>query len=357
MNQEWFNQINLDLLLQIGIALLIFIVFVLFRKLFFKYLYKLILKFFSKSRADLLPNIFISFEKPLQVFFVILGLYLAFLCLPLESYNKITLKVFRTLLVMLTAWGLCNFSTLHTGLFSNLAQRLTIEIDQILLPFLSKLWRFLIIFLAISLIAAEWNYNIGGFIAGLGLGGLAFALAAQDYLKNFFGGLIIITERPFSIDDWIQTPSVEGVVEDITFRNTKIRTFAQALVTVPNSTLANEPITNWTKMGKRQISFNLQLKHSTPQEKIQTCVKRMESAIKNHPGIDPGTIMVYFNEFGDQGPNIFFYFFTKTTVWAEHLQIKEEINLSILKILEEEEISLALPIGTIHFEKTEGPSD
>src|SRR5699024_1747974 len=105
--------------------------------------------------------------------------------------------------------------------------------------------------IGISIIAQEFNYNIGGVVAGLGLGGLAFALAAQDALANLFGGFVIITERPFSIEDWIQTPSVEGVVEDITFRSTKIRTFDQALVTVSNSTFDEEGITNCSRKSKR----------------------------------------------------------------------------------------------------------
>src|SRR5690606_15315239 len=96
-----------------------------------------------------------------------------------------------------------------------------------------------------AIIADEFGYNINGFVAGLGLGGLAISLAAKDALANLFGGIIIITEKPFTIGQWIQTPSVEGIVEGISFRSTKIRTFAQAIVTVPNNTLANEPITNW----------------------------------------------------------------------------------------------------------------
>ena len=103
------------------------------------------------------------------------------------------------------------------------------------------------------MVAQEWDYRIDGFIAGLGLGGLAFSLAAKDTLSNVFGGLVVILDKPFSIGDWIKTPSVEGTVEDISFRSTKVRTFAQALVTVPNATLANEPVTNWTRMGKEGL--------------------------------------------------------------------------------------------------------
>lgn len=145
----------------------------------------------------------------------------------------------------------------------------------------------------------------------------------------------------FSINDWIKTPSVEGVVEGITFRSTKIRTFAQALVTIPNSTLANEPITNWTKMGKRQITFSLGLTYSTPREKIQVCVERIDCMLRNHEALDQDFILVHFSEFNESSLDIFLYFFTKTTAWAEYLRIKEDINLKIMEILEQENVSIA----------------
>src|SRR5699024_2676243 len=171
---------------------------------------------------------------------------------------------------------------------------------------------------SLSIIAQVFGYPVNGFVAGLGLGGLAFSLAAQDALANLFGGFVIITERPFTIDDWILTPSVEGTVEDITFRSTKVRTFAQALVTVPNSTLANEPITNWSKMGKRQIAFDLRVTYDSPVVKIKEVVKKIETLLKTHDGIHQETIFVKLNEFKENGADIMLYFFTKTTAWDEY---------------------------------------
>ncbi len=133
----------------------------------------------------------------------------------------------------------------------------------------------------------------------------------------FFGGVVIITDKPFSIGDWIESSSVEGVVEDINFRSTKVRTFAQALVTVPNSVLANEAITNWTKMGRRQISFKLGVTYSTPKEKLDKCITEIREMLKNHSDIHPQTIFVNFDGFNDSSLDIFLYFFTKSTDWGE----------------------------------------
>jgi len=142
------------------------------------------------------------------------------------------------------------------------------------------------------------------------------------------------------------------VVEDISFRSTRVRTFAQALVTVPNATLANEAIINWTKMGKRQISFNLGVMYSTPKEKIKTCVERIDRMLREHEEIDQELIMVRFNEFNDSSLDLFLYFFTKTTSWVEYLQVKEDINLKIMDILEQENVSVAFPSRTIYMENS-----
>ncbi|MBU9710261.1 mechanosensitive ion channel family protein [Evansella tamaricis] len=339
---------------EIGIAIGIIILFLVFRKIFITYLYKIILRFSRKAPTEIMTNILLAFEKPLRVFFVFIGFYVAFRYLPFpEKYDLQLLRLLRTFNIVLIAWGLYNLSATTSTIFVKIGQRLDIEFDDILLPFVSKLVRFAIIAMAISIIASEWEYDVNGFVAGLGLGGLAFALAAQDSIGNFFGGVVIITEKPFTIGDWISTPSVEGTVEDITFRSTKIRTFAQALVTVPNSTLANQPITNWSQMGKRQITFNLGVTYSTPKEKVERCVKRIDSMLRNHEDIHQELIMVRFNAFNSSSLDIFLYFFTKTTAWVEFLKVREDINLKIMEVLEEEGVSVAFPSRSIYMEKQE----
>ena len=140
--------------------------------------------------------------------------------------------------------------------------------------------------------------------------------------------------------DWIQTSDVEGTVEDITFRSTRVREFTQALVTVPNATLANAVITNWSKMGKRRVTFHLGVQHDTPKQKIEEIVKKVDAFIRNHPGVHEETIFVKFDQFDMNSLDIFIYFFTKSTL-GEFLDIKEEINFKILEVLEEEGVSLA----------------
>jgi MscS family membrane protein len=119
-------------------------------------------------------------------------------------------------------------------------------------------------------------------------------------------------------------------------------------VTVPNSTLANEPITNWSRMGKRRITFHLGLNYQTSKEQIQKVVHRIEQMLRTHEEIHPDTIMVAFDQYNDSSLDILMYFFTNTTVWAEHVKIKHEINIEIMGILEEERVEVAFPSRTIY---------
>lgn len=340
--EKLLTYITYENLISIGISFGILLLFLFFRKIFTKYVFAILLKISKKTPTEILSSIFLAFKKPIQWLFIIIGVYLAAKYFPFFDHkNELFLNLIRVSVIIIITWGLVNLASASSLFFTNLNERYNFRIDEILIPFFSRALKFIIIAISLSVIAQEFDYEVNGFVAGLGLGGLAFSLAAQDALKNLFGGIVIITEKPFTIGDWILTPNVEGTVEDINFRSTKVRTFADALVTVPNATLANDPITNWSKMGKRQITFDIHVANSTPKDTLKSAVKQIDELIRNHPGVHPETIFVKFNDYSDHGLKIYFYFFTKTTNWGEYLDIKEEINFKILEIFKRENIEIA----------------
>jgi len=340
-----------ETLISLGIAISIFMLFLLFRKIFTKYVFHLMLKLSRKSPTEFFTHAFVSFEKPIRWLFVIFGIYAAISYFPyIQQNHPIFIKLMRASVIAMITWGLYNLSAASSILLMGAHERLNMEVDKILIPFLSKAVRFIILAISFSIIAQEFDYDVNGFVAGLGLGGLAFALAAQDVLANLFGGVVIITEKPFSIGDWIMTPKVEGTVEDITFRSTKIRTFAQALVTVPNKGLASENITNWSKMGKRQIKFTLGVTYSTPKYKLERVIKRIDELLRNNNDIHQETIIVTFDQYNESSLDILLNFFTNTTAAGEFIKVKEDINFKVMEILEEEGVSLAFPSRTIYLE-------
>jgi MscS family membrane protein len=297
----------------------------------------------------------LSFEKPLRALFTACGLYAALWISPVVPHSgtvwEIAVKCFRSLLILLLAWGfsrLCDSRELAGGL---LLKKLDVDTDGVLFPFLSKILRFLILCLALLIIAQEWNYSISGLLAGLGLGGLAFALAAQDMLSNLFGGLVIFLDRPFAIGDWIQADDVEGTVETINFRSVKVRTFSQAVVTIPNSKLVDRPVTNYSRMGKRKVSFTVGLKYGTTERQIRSCADRIRAMLLENEEIDPETVIVTFSEIGESSLDLMLYFFTRATDWQKHLKVREDIHYGVLRILEEEKAEIAFPTRTVQVER------
>ncbi|AOM83336.1 mechanosensitive ion channel family protein [Salisediminibacterium beveridgei] len=345
---HWYLSFTLQ---EIAISIAIFFIFLLFRKLFTKYVFQFVLYLSRKAPIDLVTNVLLAFEKPLRLLFVFFGIYasLRYLSLP-ESIDANLAVILRSLIIIHIAVGLYNLSASNSLFFRKIGDKMNLSEDDILIPFLSKLIRVAIIVMMLSVVASEWQYNVSGFVAGLGLGGLAFALAAQDTLANFFGGVIIITDKPFTIGDWIKTPSTEGFVEDINFRSTKIRTFADTIVVIPNKTVAHEPIENMSKMRKRLVSYNLGVMYATSTNQMETCVKRIEDLLRNSKDVDQELIIVNFTEFNDSSLDILIYYFTKPTGWVEHLKIKESLNISVMKILEEEGVSVAFPTRSIYME-------
>lgn len=299
-----------------------------------------------------------SFEKPLRVLITVCGLYAALWISPAVPHSGavwgIAVKCFRSLLILLLAWGfgrLCGSRELAGGL---LLKKLDVNADGVLFPFLSKILRFLILCLALLIVAQEWNYSISGLLAGLGLGGLAFALAAQDMLSNLFGGLVIFLDRPFSIGDWIQADDVEGTVEDLNFRSVKVRTFSQAVVTIPNSKLVDRPVTNYSRMGKRKVSFTVGLKYGTTERQLRSCADRIRAMLLEDGEIDSETVIVTFSNIGESSLDLMLYFFTKTTDWQKHLKVREDVYYGVLRIVEEEKAEIAFPTRTIQMEREGG---
>ena len=171
--------------------------------------------------------------------------------------------------------------------------------------------------------------------------GTGLALAAQDTAANLIGGVVILTEKPFTIGDWIVAGKVEGIVEDITFRSTKVRTFAQALVAVPNASLAKEPITNWTRMGKRRVNFSLGVDYSTPRQALERCIHKIRE-LWQPPDVHPAVIFLPRVREGPRHPDTFL-----RPPLSKWLSVREEILFNIMRILEEEGVAIALPSRVI----------
>lgn len=351
LQNQWEAIIYGPNLKRIGGAILILLLALLLKKIFSKVIIVLMQKLAKKTKNTIDDSIVEVLDKPVQLAFIIIGLQAAtqMLLLPPEI-SVFVQRVIRSLILYTLFWSAYRATDVFTALFEQRALLTADKFDDMLVSFLSNGAKAVIIVLGAITIAQVWFSEIAGVLTGLGLGGLAFALAAQDTAKNLFGSVTIMLDRPFNIGDWVQTPSVEGTIEEIGFRSTKVRTFAQAVVTIPNSVMSNDPITNWSRMGKRRVNFQLKVSYQTTAEQLQQCIKSLRTILEEHPEVHPETIMVYFERFGENSLNIFVYFFTNTTNWQKFLEVQEDINFKIMAMLEELGIFVALPSRSVYIE-------
>ncbi len=335
----------IDIIIAIGI-----IVFFRILSGTFSYMIIRIFKIKSKTAKEIKES---AFFKPLKAFFIILGIYLAivFLRAPLQINSQvmdIVTKAFKIISVLEIAVGLANSFTSKTILGRKLKKSLSSKMDDTVFEFVLKITRVLIYVIAIFLVLAILEINLTGLIAGLGLGGVIVTLAAQDTAKNLFGGLVIFIDKPFVVGDWIEMDAYEGTIEDITFRTTRIRTFENALVNIPNAIIADASVTNWSKMEKRRYKANLCVELNTPLEKLQLLKTRIENMLQERESVYDDSIIVKFDQITDNGMNILIYTYTNSVDYASYLKEVEDINIKIMKILKEENIELAYDTKTVY---------
>ncbi len=305
----------------------------------------------SKTKNTLDDAIVDAIEPPVRLVFVLIGLYgmLAFLKLPVEI-SDFSSHFFHSMFAFCLFWALYRIVGIFSDFVEEYQGKIANRFSADLALFLIKAVRLVLIVMGFVIIVQEWGYNFTGFLASLGLGGLAFALAAKDTAANLFGSLVIFSDKPFDVGDWIQTPGVEGTVESIGIRSTRVRTFAKALVAVPNATLANSPITNWSRMTMRRIKMTVGLTYDTSSNQMQAILEEIREMLRNDPDINQNTILINFTDFQDSALGIFCYFFTNTTNWQEYLMVKERINLEIMKIVEKHKASFAFPSQSLYVE-------
>lgn len=351
MNQviEFINEITKIQIIDLIIAICIAILFRIFSSSI-SYICIRMFKLKIKNPKKIKES---AFYNPLRIFISILGIYLAiiFLRQPFNINDEImgmVTKVFKIVSVIAFAIGLASSFTPKSSSVKKMKQKLGKDEDDSMFDFLLKIVRIVIYIIAGFIVLTLLEINLNGLVAGLGLGGVIITLAAQDTAKNLFGGVVIFLDKPFSVGDWIQMDTYEGTVEDITFRSTRVRTFENSVVNIPNSVISNSSIINWSKMEKRRYKTNLCVELNTPLDKLEKFKKRVEEMLQEREAIFDDSIIVRFDEIKDDGINVLVSSYTDSVDYASFLQQKENINYKIMKILEEEGIELAYHTQSIY---------
>ena len=251
------------------------------------------------------------------------------------------------ILVILAALQLVNLLFVKVEDITNQTES---TLDDQLVPVIRKVVKLVILGLGLILILDRLDVNITALLAGISLGGLALALAAQDTLKNFFGSIMIFVDRPFQIGDAVSFDGVEGVIEEVGLRSTRIRTFANSLVYTPNGTLADKVIDNLGMRKLRRFKTHLGVTYDTPPAVIDAFVEGIRKIVAAHPLVNNDLTQIHLNSLGDSSINILVYVFFEVPTWADELKSRHDLISAFLTLAEQMGVSYAFPTRSIHLE-------
>jgi MscS family membrane protein len=312
-------------------------------------------KMSERTATELDDKLLAAFRRPVLFAVLISGFYLALgiLTLPTDPMDlpRFIHALFTSLLIVAAAWVLFSAVDVLNLYFQRFTAKTESKLDDQLAPIIRRILRIIVILMAMVMIVQNLGYSVSSLLAGLGLGGLAFALAARDSLANMFGSVTIFTDRPFQVGDWVKAGGAEGTVEEVGFRSTRIRTFEKTLITIPNSKIANSLIENMDARNIRRVKINLGLTYDTTADQMEKALEAVREILRSHPGVDQGYWLVYFTDFGASSLDIFVYYFSKSIVWAEYLETRQDVNLKIMRKLAEMGLEFAFPSQTVYLKK------
>jgi len=340
----------------IFIALGVFLAFLFVRRIFFRYLSRGFHRLARRTQTDMDDRLLEAIERPLELTFVIIGLYISGQVVSLSpTLSAVFGQIIRSLIAFTIFWSIFRMlDPLSILLDRSVTLFGSQNMQETVKGFFVKVAKFVVVCLGVAAVFQEWGFNVAAVVGSLGLVGMAVALGAQDFIKNMFAGLTIFLDRVFEKDDWIKTQEVEGNVEEIGFRATKIRQFDKALVTIPNSKLANEALINYSRMTNRRIHWMIGIEYRSTTDQIRNILQAITTYIHECGDFETNPertkTFVFLDSFGSSSIDIKLYCFTKTTVWGEWLEVKERLAYKIKEIVEGEKASFAFPSRSLYVE-------
>ena len=316
---------------------------------FQRYLSRFAGKTEAKWDDDLIRLLPIPLSWAAQIAFWYLAAIL--LTLPTEPID-IRTYVFQGLLVALAVtacWAVLELVDVFALLIARASSRTESRLDDQLVPLIRKSLKFVVVLTFTVMVVQNLGYSVTSLLASLGVGGLALALAARDTVANVFGSVVVFTDRPFQVGDWIQVGGIEGTVEEVGFRTTRVRRFDKALVTLPNQTFSSSPITNFSSRSIRRINMTVGVSYEANASHLKALLTDLRKLVKEHEGLDRGFSFVHFTEFGDSSLNLQIYCFTESTVWTDFLATRETLMLEIMEIVQRHGLEMAFPTRTVYF--------
>ena len=296
-----------------------------------------------------------AIRKPLTLILWVTGatfaIQIVYSHLGTPAYDFVT-PTRNTLVVIALAWFLLRLIGQASRTLLTPREAVEDAIDRTTVDALSKLGRITVVIIAALVILQTLGFSISGVLAFGGIGGIAVGFAAKDMLANFFGGLTIYLDRPFAVGEWIRSPdkAIEGTVEYIGWRQTRVRGFNKNPIYVPNSLFTTIVVENPTRMTNRRIKETIGIRYADL-DKMSAIVAAVKAMLQAHPEIDTdATLIVNFNAFSVYSVDFLIYTFTRTVEWAAFHEVKQDVLLKVAAIIHEQGAEIAFPTRTLHIE-------
>jgi MscS family membrane protein len=270
-----------------------------------------------------------------------------------ENVMLVLLLAVKFLASISGVWAAYRLVDLVSAYLHKKAELTSNKLDDALVPLVPRTLKTFITVVGFVFIADNLNIDISSLLAGLGLGGLAFALAAKDMVQNLFGSVTVLMDRTFSVGDWIIVEDVEGGVERIGFRSTRIRTFYNSVVTVPNSKFITATVDNMGERRYRRFSCKLSLTYDTPPDRIEAFCEGIRELVRQHPYMRKDYYQVYLNEFAASSLEVLLYVFWETPEWSTELRERHRFMLDILRLAQQLNVAFAFPTQTLYMKQEE----
>jgi len=312
----------------------------------FHYLKKLA----AKTETTLDDKLFPALEAPVATFIMITGIFAALKVLKLTAATDQAIGYGSTVAFSLvTFWGLLRAFDAVLDHAQEVALKKQMGVAAFM-PWIKKTLVTVFVVFGLLMVVQSLGFDVKALLAGLGIGGLAFALAAQDTIANLFGSIVVAIDQPFKVGETVKIGASTGLVEDIGLRSTKIRLADKSLVVIPNKTVSSEAIVNLSRFTSRRVEQVFGLTYDTKPEQMEAIVREIRELIVPEPEVDAASVHVYFRDLSASSLDIWVAYVIKDPDFAKHLALRQRLNLAIMRAVEAHGLAFAYPTSVMHLD-------
>ncbi len=291
-----------------------------------------------------------ALEAPTATLVMLIAIIAALSVVPLWETVPVLVRLGeRGALTAVVLWGVACAGGAVIDNFAAGARTRRLQVAAFIPLIKRTLAAFFIIF-SILVVFESLGFEVKTFLTGLGIGGLAFALAAQDTIANMFGSFVVVMDQPFYVGEFIRVAGFEGTVEEIGLRSTRLRTGQRTQIVIPNKTVASEVITNLTRMPQRRVDVAFGVTYDTPIDKLQAVLDDVRALLRSDPGVHQDLVVVSFSDFADSSLRVQVLYFTSDPDWQAHMAVRERVNIAILRAFAARGVSFAYPTSVMHLD-------